>query len=234
MEPHKNVDLGDLEPPNYILGPIEYFKFAHDFTTKNYNNELNHILSTKFEEVDADKFFKEVLWVIHTSGFSAKAVSKFYPKLLKSYTDLSENEIGESLPERISKLDKKKVITEISKIVNNPEKISAVYEVSKKIEKEGWGTFKSQIKPDLSFLQSLPYIGKITKYHLARNIGFLGVVKPDLHLERLASVWGFNDSLQMCNHIKSDFPEIELGIIDLCLWYSASTFGTLKAKKDKT
>lgn len=40
--------------------------------------------------------------------------------------------------------------------------------------------------PDrMAFLESLPWIGGITKYHLAKNFG-VDVAKPDVHLQRLA------------------------------------------------
>ncbi len=37
----------------------------------------------------------------------------------------------------------------------------------------------------VAFLQRLPWIGPITSYHLAKNLG-ADVAKPDVHLERLA------------------------------------------------
>lgn len=37
----------------------------------------------------------------------------------------------------------------------------------------------------LAFLQALPWIGEITKYHIAKNFG-ADVAKPDVHLQRLA------------------------------------------------
>lgn len=40
--------------------------------------------------------------------------------------------------------------------------------------------------PDrLAFLAELPWIGDVTKYHLAKNFG-MNVAKPDVHLQRLA------------------------------------------------
>ncbi len=37
----------------------------------------------------------------------------------------------------------------------------------------------------LAYLETLPWIGGITKYHLAKNFG-MDVAKPDVHLQRLA------------------------------------------------
>jgi len=41
----------------------------------------------------------------------------------------------------------------------------------------------------LEYLHTLPYIGAITRYHLAKNLG-LDVVKPDRHLFRIADRYG--------------------------------------------
>ena len=43
-----------------------------------------------------------------------------------------------------------------------------------------------QQEPDpIAFLRSLPWIGDVTSYHLAKNLG-ADVAKPDVHMERLA------------------------------------------------
>lgn len=39
----------------------------------------------------------------------------------------------------------------------------------------------------LEYLETLPWVGPITKYHLAKNFG-LDFCKPDVHLQRLADV----------------------------------------------
>jgi hypothetical protein len=44
--------------------------------------------------------------------------------------------------------------------------------------------FQSSEDP-IATLQQLPWIGPVTRYHLAKNLGF-DVAKPDVHLERLA------------------------------------------------
>jgi hypothetical protein len=83
----------------------------------------------------------------------------------------------------------------------------------------------------------LPYIGKVTAYHLGRNIGLLESVKPDLHLERMAKHWGEKSPETLVKgiqdkHTASVGEYIPAGLVDLCLWYAASTFGTITIKKD--
>ncbi|MDP2797892.1 MAG: hypothetical protein Q8N94_10340 [Methanoregula sp.] len=80
-------------------------------------------------------------------------------------------------------------------------------------------------KDPIEYLQTLPYIGKITKYHLARNIG-IDCVKPDRHLVRLAENFGFDTPNQMCVEIQKTFSDERLGTIDVVLWrYSNLTSG---------
>jgi hypothetical protein len=101
----------------------------------------------------------------------------------------------------------------------------------------GWEEYKNQNLSSPDLLKKLPYIGRITCFHLARNIGLLENVKPDLHLVRLAKHWGYKDCLVMCqdvqkNHEETNRERLPLGIIDLAIWYSASTFSTIKIRQE--
>lgn len=71
-------------------------------------------------------------------------------------------------------------------------------------------------KDPIQYLETLPWIGPITKHHLARNIG-IDAVKPDRHLIRLSQMFGFSSPLELCKHIQTVVPE-PLGVIDVILW----------------
>jgi hypothetical protein len=69
---------------------------------------------------------------------------------------------------------------------NNIRRIEAIILIARNISSKGFDSFKKALYLDpLGVLQSLPYIGPVTCYHLAKNIG-LQVAKPDHHLTRLA------------------------------------------------
>jgi hypothetical protein len=51
---------------------------------------------------------------------------------------------------------------------------------------------------------------------MARNLG-IDTIKPDLHLERMAEVWGYKNPFDLCNDIQHLTGE-KLGIIDIVLW----------------
>lgn len=67
----------------------------------------------------------------------------------------------------------------------------------------------------LEFLAGTPWIGEITKYHLAKNFG-LPVAKPDVHLQRLADREGCT-AQALCERLAA---EVGLGVaaVDTVLW----------------
>jgi hypothetical protein len=69
----------------------------------------------------------------------------------------------------------------------------------------------------LSFLESMPHIGPITKFHLARNLG-LDVCKPDRHLVRLAKPL---TPESLCRTIGEAVGD-RIGLVDCVLWRSAN------------
>lgn len=68
----------------------------------------------------------------------------------------------------------------------------------------------------VGYLGTLPWIGKITKWHLARNMG-IDVAKPDRHLVRLCEEFGFKDVQKMCGFISKRTGD-RIGLVDVILW----------------
>lgn len=85
----------------------------------------------------------------------------------------------------------------------NGEPVSAVYGHAEKAEAienvwcsrvawfDHWNTVARllSVNDQLDWLQSLPWIGPITRYHLAKNLG-VDCCKPDRHLVRIAAEGG--------------------------------------------
>lgn len=67
----------------------------------------------------------------------------------------------------------------------------------------------------LEFLVGLPWIGEITKFHLAKNFG-VDVAKPDVHLQRLADR---NETTPqaLCARIASEVG-LRIATVDTILW----------------
>lgn len=77
-----------------------------------------------------------------------------------------------------------------------------------------------QSENKLEYLQTIPFIGSITKYHLAKNLGY-DFVKPDRHLVRIAKEYGFDDCNDLCKKISEETGD-KVSLIDIVLWRSAN------------
>lgn len=230
MELHKSL-VTISNPPSFADGPIGYFERAREFAYANYSDEIQRISSVRLEDITPHVFFHEYIWTVHTTGFSAKAVGKFFARLVEAYGRydiFAIEDSDDSFPR-------------IRVVCNNPQKIKAVQTTARLmhdgIKKVGWESFREQSLSSPENLQKLPYVGKITCFHLARNIGLLESVKPDLHLVRMANHWRIDDCNLMCRIMRDAWREktgeiLPLGIIDLILWYAASTFGTIGIQKE--
>lgn len=67
----------------------------------------------------------------------------------------------------------------------------------------------------LAFCESLPWIGGITKYHLAKNFG-ADVAKPDVHLQRLADREGCT-AQELCERL-AQATGWRVATVDTLLW----------------
>jgi hypothetical protein len=83
--------------------------------------------------------------------------------------------------------------------------------------------FKEQVLCDpIRQLRSFAYIGPITVFHIAKNIG-IGVAKPDRHLQRLARSNGFESVGGFCATIASFLGE-DIRLVDSVLWRFATMY----------
>jgi endonuclease III len=226
VEPHKELPSTEEYRPAFGAGPGVYFDRAYEFVRRFYPEALEALQSVRFEDVDPDFFFREYVWVVHATGFSAKAVGRFMPRLVTAYgiyDDLASRRFDDAFEE-------------VRKVCNNRQKARAVWRTAGLMRdgiglcQAGWEEFRRDRLSSPERLKELPYVGPVTCFHLARNIGLLEYVKPDLHLVRMAEHWGFSDCVEMCEAVR---PEgMPLGIVDLILWYAAATFGTIEIRKD--
>jgi hypothetical protein len=67
----------------------------------------------------------------------------------------------------------------------------------------------------LDMLVALPWIGHITKYHLAKNFG-ADVAKPDVHLQRLADREGCT-AQALCERLGAEV-RLRAATVDVVLW----------------
>jgi len=167
--------------------------------------------------LSADKFAEEVIYVILASGFRQKvAKAKFAEIMNFIYSG------GKVLPENLLL------------IFGNVHKINAICKIWSDREKYCNGFYaidKSDVDGKLNYLETLPYIGAITRNHIARNLG-INKVKYDVWIQRLGIALCGNDGMVeatplsidvkfACDKMFSDISKetgLPIGYIDVVLW----------------
>jgi hypothetical protein len=180
-----------------------------------YFEEIEWQYGVNLSRINEKSFLEEYAWVVLNTGMSEKIIRKIFPYICSSFFHWS------SVEKIVNHCDLCK--NNALKYFNNKRKIDAIIETSKFIYDKKFNVFwKEILNNDIDYLKKLPYIGPITSYHLAKNIGF-SVSKPDRHLVKMAKTLCYNSVDDMCNAIcfLTDEP---INVIDLVLW----RYSTLK------
>jgi hypothetical protein len=172
-----------------------YFTLKANLIESGYADEIDW--QTNLQPItDPIIFRNEAIWVILNSGMKAQIARLIHTRIWQAINDKRD----------------------ISEVFGHKGKVKAI-----KFILENYTEMFNQYGfsfDKLEFLQSLPYIGKITKFHLAKNLGF-DVVKPDRHLVRIASFYGFKDCNELCKWISSSSGD-RVSVVDIVLWRSAN------------
>jgi len=169
--------------------------------------------SINFDTVSESDFLRELSWVILTSGMKTKVVENCFQNISKCFFNWKSS--------MQILLNKEKCIEEALCFFNNPRKIIAIIDAAQKIIQEGFTHIKTEIiQNPLIKLQEFAYIGPITAYHLAKNIG-IPVAKPDRHLVRIANNEGYDDVQELCSDL-SKLSGDSIPIIDIIFWRYAT------------
>lgn len=145
---------------------ITFYNFAKQICIDNgYGHEIQYVENRHFGDIGTEEFFREYAFVVLSSGISNKAAESMYKKLFNDY--------------KIS-------------AVKHPGKRKALERADR--EYLHWFELLQKCKDDnerIRFIQTLPYMGPATSYHLARNLG-IDCAKPDRHLVKIAEHFGYN------------------------------------------
>lgn len=145
--------------------------------------------------VNADEFMWQYIWVVLSAGMKNQVVQIIEERIMEAY--YAGKPIG-------SVFRHKGKVKAIEDMMADHDTIFKNYNAA----------------PDrLAFLENLPYIGKITKFHLAKNLGE-DVVKPDRHLMRIAATEGITPD-ELCSKLATQ-TGYRKATIDLILWRAAN------------
>ena len=199
------IDSGN--PASIYLGMKERIICA------GYEHEVDWQSDLTFECTTETDFLREAAWVVLSSGFRESVVRQCFQRVSEAF-------LGWCNAEQINahrELCENRAIS----VFGNRRKIKAITEIVERVANDGIECIKMQIQSrGIEYLQELPYIGPVTSYHLAKNLG-LQVVKPDRHLVRMAHITGHDSPLEMCSKIAETVGD-SLAVVDLVLWRYAT------------
>jgi len=200
--------------------PLEkYYSKAKEFVIKaGYDWEIDWQDNVNFEDITESQFLSEAAWVVLCSGMHERVIRNCFKNVSICFLG------WESSAEIIE--NKKYCVEYALQYFNNRRKINAIATIVEIVHQQGYMDFKEQLrKTPLETLKSLPYIGPITSYHLAKNIG-LSFAKADRHLARISKGFGFNCVQEFCNGI-SRISGDTIQVVDVVLWRFANLKGTI-------
>ncbi|MDR0571874.1 MAG: hypothetical protein LBG48_03425 [Rickettsiales bacterium] len=209
---------------NYLLCELHRLKF--DYDRRSFQEIRNFLYNQPM--FSAEDFAFECFYVICVAGFKqdyAKAIcDRIIDFIEKTGNDFEEREL-----------------LTIYKNKNKVKSIKNIWDNRQEYQKKLYGL--ETLDEKIDFLGSLPFVGNITKYHLARNLG-LDFAKYDIWIQRLAvALSGDSKFIDCINNSKIDlkvkylcdkmFQDIQqrtgekIGFIDVVLWRSCQK-GLLK------
>lgn len=167
-----------------------FLKLKSTLQHNGYSEEISWANSIKCCD-NPDDFFHEFMWVVLSSGMKNQVARLIEGRIFAAW--------GAGSP--------------TSTAFRHVGKVKAIDYV----KENRVGVFTQYICADdkLEYLKSLPWIGDITKYHLAKNLG-ADVVKPDRHLVRIAREYGVS-CFELCRRL-AELTGMRVAAIDQVLW----------------
>lgn len=158
-------------------------------------------------------FLRESAWVILSAGMRESVIRRIFGGVSEAFLSWEDSR---QIADCRGRCERRAL-----KEFNHFRKIRAIGQVCCLVAQRGFEAIRTDIAADgVEFLKSLDYVGPITAYHLAKNIG-LDVVKPDRHLVRAAAAAGYSHPTELCRAIASVTGD-RLSVVDLVIWrYSA-------------
>jgi hypothetical protein len=169
---------------------FDYYRCAYNrVVAAGYQKEIYYWQDLgAFDTCIPEQFFSEYVWCVLNAGMKEQVARKIYNRFM--------------------------VVGDLSTIGHLGKRAA----IKRGIEEHAqWFRILQGIPDKIEYLQTLPWIGPITKYHLARNIG-IDCVKPDRHLTKLAKYLGYESPLTLCLEVQKEATYEKLGTIDYIFW----------------
>lgn len=180
---------------------------------RGFHAEIDWQSEVSLDSLTESSFLRQAAWVVLNSGFREAILRSKFPAITLAFLNWSSaREISTKRSDcRCAAL----------KAFRHKQKIEAILEISDLVSFEGFHRIKQKLSSErLGFIQSLPYIGPVTSFHLAKNLG-LPVAKPDRHLVRMAKACGYACVQAFCADVGQIIGD-SVPVVDLVFWRYAT------------
>lgn len=143
---------------------------------------------------NADDFVGMYIWAVVHAGLSRKAAKAIEGRVLDAIDE------GRDLSTVLRHDGKRQAI---ESMLENREEVFKKYRSA---------------KGKVAFLGNLPWVGEITKWHMAKYLGALDCIKPDRHVVRIAEGEGTTPD-ELARVIQEETGD-SLAMIDTVLWFA--------------
>ena len=176
------------------MDALQYLTLKERIIDAGYENDVTWADNVKPPN-DVYDFLFEFIFVVCNSGMKAQIAVGIYRKIIEAMENGNP----------------------VWSVFKNFHKVNAINHV--------WGMKNHyfceyrKAEDKLEFCESLPYMGRIIKYHLAKNLG-VDCIKPDRHLVRIAKKFGTN-AFSLCENISKKTGD-SLNTVDTVIWRAAN------------
>ena len=177
--------------------------------------EIDWQAERRLDRIDESEFLRESAWTVLSAGFREAVVRRLFVPVCDAFLGMRSAAVIQANRDRCRRA--------ALRVFNHRGKVNAILDIASIVDKMGFERVRRKIaQEEVQFLQTLPYIGSITAFHLAKNLG-LPVVKPDRHLQRIAAAAGFRSPQELCQLISNHLGE-PVQVVDVVLWRYATLF----------
>jgi hypothetical protein len=196
------------------LEAVEAYMTAKEWVIqRGFHAEIDWQAEVSAALVSESTFLQEAAWVVLSSGFREAVLRSKFPRVTEAFR------CWRSAAEITA--NRSDCCCQALKVFNHKRKIEAILEIANRVYLEGFRRIKERLLTEpLDFIRSLPYLGPVTTYHLAKNLG-LPVAKPDRHLVRIATACGYESVQDLCETVGRIVGD-RIPVVDLVFWRYAT------------
>jgi hypothetical protein len=190
-----------------------YLHVKDSVIARGFQDEIQWHMGIDLDAITEAHFLREAAWVVLSAGMREAVVRPKFGQISKAFFSWKDA--------RLICSHRDACVSTARTIFNHERKIEAIADIAAIVNRDGLQTIKTCLQADgAGYLQTFPYIGPITCYHLAKNLG-LNTMKPDRHLVRMAAALGYESPFEMCQAVAPLVGD-KISTIDLVMWRYAT------------